>query len=88
MWDNSLPAFNVFTAGTDKGEVMRRGGRGAQSGAGMGGGGGGPQPANTDNYFIPQCTESLRLVPRGGERTQGGKTAQSESKAKIRRGKS
>lgn len=30
-------------------------------------------PANTDKYFIPQHTESLRLEPRGGERMEGGK---------------
>lgn len=29
-------------------------------------------PANTDKYFIPQHTESLRLEPRGG-REDGGR---------------
>ena len=90
VWDSSEKAFNMITAGTDTGKERRRGVAGEEER-------GWQRPANIDKYFIPQHTESLRLVPRGREgRMEGGerererereKRAETEGKAKRQKSK-
>lgn len=81
--DHSETAFNMITAGTDRHEG-KRGGEAVEGLKERGWRG----YANTDKYFIPQHTESLRLVPRGGGQMQGGggerEKAEREGKAKKR----
>ena len=71
VWDSSEKAFNMITAGTGTGKERRRGVAGEEEK-------GWRRPANIDKYFIPQHTESLRLVPRGREGERGERERERE----------
>lgn len=80
--DHSETAFNMITAGTDRHEG-ERGGEAVEGVKERGWRG----YANTDKYFIPQHTESLRLVPRGGGQMQGGGGERKRLRGKARQKK-